>query len=93
MIDEASFVPKAFKRGLVNCLLHRAWRLCSDYVLLHKEIEYIKDMLASNGYPATFLDSCTQKSLNKKNSVVPELVSPLGPEKKQVFLSYLIVDY
>ena len=30
-----SFVPKSYKKGLVNCLVFRAWKLCSSYVLFH----------------------------------------------------------
>ena len=26
-----SFVPKQYKRGLVHCLIHRAWKICSSY--------------------------------------------------------------
>ena len=26
------FVPKSYKKGLVNCLVFRAWKLCSSYV-------------------------------------------------------------
>ena len=61
-----SFMPKVYKRGLVNCLYDRAWRICSDYTLFHQEILFIQKTLKANGYPVTFLDSCLQKFLSKK---------------------------
>ena len=47
-----SYVPKQFKTGLVNCLLNRAWKICSNSDLFHQEI---KSTLAANGYPSNFL--------------------------------------
>ena len=61
-----SFVPKTFKKGLVNGLLCRAWRLCSNYILFHSEVLFIRETLKSNGYPVTFLDSCIKKFLDKQ---------------------------
>ena len=81
-----SFVPKSFKRGLVNCLFGRAWCICSNYILFHKEAEFIKKTLLSNGYPSTFLDSCLQKFLTRK-FMPPEKSATFGPEKKPVFIS------
>ena len=52
-----SFVPKTFKKGLVNGLLCRAWRLCFNYTLFHSEVLCRRETLKSNGYPVTFLDS------------------------------------
>ena len=33
-----SFVPKQYKISLVNCLLYRAWRICSDSRLFNNEV-------------------------------------------------------
>ena len=62
----SSFVPKTFKRGLVNCLLYRAWKICSSYALFHQEVAYIRQILLANGYPGTFLDSCINKFVTTK---------------------------
>ena len=37
-------VPKSYKKGLVNCLEFRAWKLCSSYVLFHSEILFVKEL-------------------------------------------------
>lgn len=79
-----SFLPKEYKRGLVNCLLTRAWKLCSNYEILDKEIKFIRTLLVANGYPATFLDNCIHRFLSNKMSPSPPVY---GPEKKPIFIS------
>ena len=61
-----SYVLKQFKTGLVNCLLNRAWKICSNSDLFHQEIKFIKSTLAANGYPSNFLNSCTNRFLKAK---------------------------
>ena len=63
-----SFVPKSYKKGLVNCLVFRAWKLCSSYVLFHSEILFVKELLMSNGYPTNFIDSIVHRFLSKQFS-------------------------
>ena len=64
-----SFVPKQFKTGLVNCLLNRAWKICSNSDLFHQEINFIKSTLAANGYPSNFLNSCINRFLKTKTLI------------------------
>ena len=80
-----SFVPKAFKRGLVHCLLHRAWNICSDYHKFDHEVKYLKTLLQSNGYPLNFVEACVAKYLNKCYS--PPREPMFGPEKKTLTVS------
>ena len=79
-----SFVPKTFKKGLVNGLLCRAWRLCSNYTLFHSEVLCIRETLKSNGYPVPFLDSCIKKFLDKQYTHDEVLQSVFGPAAKIV---------
>ena len=82
-----SFVPFQYKRGLVNCLVHRAWKICSSYDKFHGEMEFIKSVLGSNGYPSNFVESCIQKYLQKKyESKSTETLPEFGPERKSVTL-------
>ena len=37
-----SFIPDICKRGLIEILLHRSFRLCSNYENLHRETETLK---------------------------------------------------
>ena len=40
-----SFIPDIYKRGLIETLLHRSFRLCSNYENFHLEIETMKSIL------------------------------------------------
>ena len=79
-----SFVPKPFKRGLINCLLYRAWRISSSYEIFHKEVQFVRTMLLSNGYPASFIDACVNKFVSGR---VSQTLPKYGPAKKQIFIS------
>ena len=39
-----------YKRGLIETLLHRSFRLCSNYENFHREIETLKSILKCNSY-------------------------------------------
>ena len=46
-----SFIPDIYKRGLIETLLHRSFRLCSNYENFHQEIESLKSiLLKGNSY-------------------------------------------
>ena len=62
----SSFVPRRYKYNLVNCLLDRAYKICSSYESICSEVDNIKVMLGRNGYPAYFLDSCVRRFFNRK---------------------------
>ena len=82
-----SFVPKQYKRGLINSLVHRVWKICSTYEGFHLELEFIKSVLQANGYPLNFIESCIYRYLSKqcaKKDNHSETV--FGPEKKIVVL-------
>ena len=40
-----SFIPDIYKCGLTETLLHRSFRLCSNYENFHREIETLKSIL------------------------------------------------
>ena len=43
-----SFTPEMHKRGLIETLLHRSFRLCFSYENLHREIETLKSIFKHN---------------------------------------------
>ena len=53
------------KRGLIETLLHRSFRLCSSYENFHREIETLKSIFKHNNYPQNFVNQCIKKFLNK----------------------------
>ena len=60
-----SFVPDIYKRGLIETLLHRSFRLCSNYENFHREIETLKSILKHDSYPHNLVNYCIKKFLNK----------------------------
>ena len=80
-----SFVPKQYKISLVNCLLYRAWRICSDSRLFNNEVGFIKSTLMANGYPTNFLNSCIHKFKQIRHSTHPKEVS-FGPKLKDIYI-------
>ena len=60
-----SFMPVAYKFGLVYILLHRSFSICSSYEKLYEEIVLLKDIFKKNEYPQFFIDKCIKKYLSK----------------------------
>ena len=65
-----SFMPVAYKFGLVYTLLHRSFSICSSYEKFHEEIVLLKDIFKENEYLQFFIDKCI-----KNISVLPFLGS------------------
>ena len=61
-------------------MLHRAFKLCSNFELFHQEIENLKNIFRNNGYPVNFSDFCIKKYLN--NLYVKKKVYLLAPKKQ-----------
>ena len=61
-------------------MLHRAFKLCSNFEPFHQEIENLKNIFRNNGYPVNFSDFCIKKYLN--NLYVKKKVYLLAPKKQ-----------
>ena len=48
-----SFIPEMHKRGLLETLLHRSFRLCSSYENFHRETETLKSYSSTIIIPKT----------------------------------------
>ena len=46
-------------------LLHRAFKLCSNFERFHQEIDKLKTIFENNSYPKSFVDFCIKKYLDK----------------------------
>ena len=53
------------KRGLIETLLHRTFKLCTSYENFHQEIETLKSIFKHNSYSQNFVNQCIGKFLNK----------------------------
>ena len=51
-----SFIPEMHKRGLIETLLQRSFRLCSSYENFHRETETLKSIFKHNNYPQNFVN-------------------------------------
>ena len=77
----SSFVPFRLKRRLINTLLFRAYELCSNYELLHREFENLKTMFMNNGYQRDFILSVIKEFLSTK--IQGKSTSKLEPGQKE----------
>jgi hypothetical protein len=77
-----SLTSTTYKVGLINCLLDRAWKICSDYELFHVEILNIKAVLKKNNYPCRVVDEVVRKFLNKKFGPMSKTIKTLEIENK-----------
>ena len=72
-----SYVPLTYKKGFMLCLLYRAFRICSDWNLIHEEIKHLKSIWINNKYPIELIDFCVNKF---KNKFLNKLFQKTNPE-------------
>ena len=83
-----SFIPDIYKRGLIETLLHRSFRLCSNYENFHREIETLTSILKHNSYAHNLLNHCIKKYLN--NLFIQRGLNFMVPKRELIWvLPYL----
>ena len=75
-----NFIPNSYKYALSFTLLHRAFKVCSNFELFHHKSKIKKKIFRNNGYPVNFSDFCIEKYLN--DLYVKKKVYFLGPKKQ-----------
>ena len=50
-----SFIPLAYKRSLISCLVHRIFNICSSYENFHIQLEIVRELFNLNGFPSHIL--------------------------------------
>ena len=91
-----SFVPLKHKINLVRNLLHRAYKICNSYLLIHEDFKIISTMLEKNGYPTGFLNQQIRIFFNKMHEKVktPEVEEkPDSESKTRPIFSILKLPY
>ena len=58
------FIPLAYKRSLVSCLLHRIFNLCSTYENFHAQLEVVRKLFNLNGFPSHMFDHLVRRFLD-----------------------------
>jgi hypothetical protein len=64
----SSFCTKRRKLNLIATLTHRAKKICSED-RLPQELDSIRSLLATNGYPHSVVQACIQRTLNAPDPV------------------------
>ena len=59
-----SFIPLAYKQNLVSCLIHRIFNLCSSYENFHTQLEVVRKLFNSNGFPSHMFDRIVHRFLD-----------------------------
>ena len=60
-----SFIRKSYKYNLLFPLLHREFKLWSNFEHFHEEIDKLKTIFENNDYPKSFVDFYIKKNLGK----------------------------
>ena len=83
-----SFIPIAYKFGLVYTLFYRSFFICSSYEKIHEEIVLLKDIFKKNPHPHFFIDKRIKTYLSKL--FVPKRIVHTVQEKQvQLILPFL----
>ena len=64
-INFFSFCPLLFKINAFKTLLYRSYNICSDFHLIHNEIDFLQKLFVNNSFPLKLLQSITRKFLQK----------------------------
>ena len=64
-----SFIPEKYKKGLILCLLYRAFSFVTSWDKFQHEVNYLKNIFSKNNYPEHFFDKCLGLFLAKRFSL------------------------
>ena len=78
-----------YKRVLIETLLQRSFRLCSNYENCYQEFEILKSVFKHNSYPQNFVNQSINTFLNKL-CIIKRDLNFMVPKKESTFvLPYL----
>ena len=60
-----SFCPNIYKMNSIKTLLNRGYNICSDFFLLHSEIEHLKEYFINNNYSINIFFSIVKDFMYK----------------------------
>ena len=80
-----SYCPLIYKINTIKTLLHRAYKLSSNYLNFTQEVEYLRNLFYNNSYPSDFFERQVYKFFYKIRQSPAELITV---ERKQIFLSF-----
>ena len=83
-----SFIPDLYKRNLVSTLLFRAFKICSSWDLIHKEVVGLKLIMQRNGYPTCFTEKLVTIFFDKMKQT-KAVITTVPKQKFIIVLPYL----
>ena len=90
-ISYFSYCTDKFKINSIKTLLHRAFNICSNYVLLDNELQFLTSFFINNGFSRIFIQSKIGNFLNNK-LVGSQNNNPVN-EKTNVYFSLHYFGY
>ena len=82
-----------YKIGMIDTVLCRWFRICSDLALSHSELVKLMDVFKNSGYPKNFINNYLKTLLNKKFKIQERVEIQVTAPKKPLFLVLLTLDY
>ena len=83
-----AFAPVGWKRGTSRTLVNRAYLVCSNKELLHKELEYLRSVfLKKNGYPLSTIKQLMkeiEESQKQKEVTQVGMTEQPNPQEQKV---------
>ena len=70
-----SFVPKSYKYNLISSLIHRAYKIFSNFQLFHLKIVKLRKFFSANFYPQYLFDKFLNNYLDRNYSPKKPTVS------------------
>jgi hypothetical protein len=64
-LNARSECPDRYKTGTVHALIHRTYKICSDWTMFTNSIQKIKQSLINNGYSNTMFDDALRRYLDR----------------------------
>ena len=64
-LNARSECPQRYKSGVIHALLHRAFKISSEWTAFALEVDRIKQVLINNGYSNTLFDSMLRSFLSR----------------------------
>jgi hypothetical protein len=65
-INYLSLAPQRYKTGVIKTMLHRAYKICSDWEAFHNEVNRLKQLFTNNNFPMDLIDKEINKFLQHK---------------------------
>ena len=81
-----SFCCKIFKINSIKTLIHRDYKICSNYHSLHLEFNFLINFFHANGYPKSLIEKLINKFLDRRYDTAQNLIQA---PRKSVYFSML----